>query len=342
MIFAFLFAEFVFAPALFLMEGQPSRSFRLLGVAAEPNILIDDTKINSQGFTGDVLDRQKSPHTTRILTLGGSAMFNRRMTERLIASLKKIGSKPLEVQGGALRTHTSRHSIIKYKYHFNMYHFDYVLIYEGVNDLWMNHVSADEFRPDYSHAGPWYKRNLLLNNSIIARYLYDRFIWSSPKCNIYDLWRGQQAFSRGGPQPVCYNGANFRAYETFAENIRKLVKLIRADNGVPILITYAFHIPANYTMQAFQDDKLGYVNPTHYDPQPVELWGAVDYVRAGIQEQNRIIRSIARDESVLMVDLDNKISGNILMFGDSVHPSEKGVEAFVKIITDFFVSNGLL
>jgi hypothetical protein len=147
-IISFLFVEFVFAPALLSIIGHPSRSFTLLGVVAKPNNLIDDTKINSQGFTGDVLDRQKPPHTTRILTLGGSAMFNRRMTERLIASLKNISSKPLEVQGGALRTHTSRDSILKYKYHFNMYHFDYVLIYEGVNDLWMNHISADKFRPD--------------------------------------------------------------------------------------------------------------------------------------------------------------------------------------------------
>jgi lysophospholipase L1-like esterase len=172
--------------------------------------------------------------------------------------------------------------------------------------------------------------------------VYNRFLWSRPKCNFYDLWRGQQAFSRGGPQPVCYNGANFRAHETFAKNIRKLVKLIRKDNGVPILMTYAFHIPANYTRQAFQDDELGYVNPTHYDKCPVELWGAVNYVREGIEEQNRIIRRIARDENVLMIDLDMKLSGNILMFGDPVHPSEKGVDAFVKNITDFLVSNSLL
>jgi len=43
-----------------------------------------------------------------------------------------------------------------------------------------------------------------------------------------------------------------------------------------------------------------------------------------------------------MIDLDRKLSSNILVFGDPVHPSEKGVDAFVKIITDFLVSNSLL
>jgi hypothetical protein len=102
-ILAFLFSEYVFAPVLLSIFGQPSRSLTLLSVAATPNVLVDDTMTNSQGFTGDVLSDQKPPHTKRILTLGGSAMFNRRMTERLIDSLKPITSTPLEVQGGAFR-----------------------------------------------------------------------------------------------------------------------------------------------------------------------------------------------------------------------------------------------
>jgi lysophospholipase L1-like esterase len=328
---SFVFAEYALAPVLLSMTDQPSRYLTLLGVAARPNVLVDDTMINSQGFTGDVLGEQKPPHTKRILTLGGSVMFNRRMTERLIGSLKMITSTPLEVQGGALRSHTSRDSVIKYKYHFHRYHFDYVLIYEGVNDLWMNHISADKFKSDYSHARPWYRRNIVLNNSLLARYIYNNFLWSRPKCYFED-W----------PVLACHNGANFRAYETFAKNTRDLVKLIRNDKGVPILMTFAWYIPANYTRQAFLDDKLGYVNPTHYDKCPVELWGAVTYVREGIQELNRIIRNIARDENVLIIDQDEMLSDNILMFGDPVHPSEKGADIFVRNITDFFLMNRLL
>jgi lysophospholipase L1-like esterase len=335
-------AEYLVAPLVLSIRGQLSRSYVLLSVAAKPNVLVDDTIINSQGFTGDVLSEQKPSHTNRILTLGGSVMFNRRMTERLGLSLKRITSIPLEIQGGALRAHTSQDSLIKYKFHFHSFNFNYVLIYEGINDLWMNHISPDRFEADYSHARPWYRRNIVLNNSVVARYLYNDFLWSRPTCDFENLFSGRNSYLRGGPLPSCHNGASFRAYDSFSRNVKYLIDLIRADHGVPILITFAFNVPPNYSRQAFQADELGYVNPTHYDKWPVELWGAPSYVKEGVREQNRIIRRIASEERVLFIDMDKQVSGTIRMFGDPVHPNEEGVEEFVKIITNFFASNGLL
>ena len=216
---------------------------------------------------------------------------------------------------------------------------DYVLIYDAINDLWMNHVSAEKFRDDYSHARPWYKRNFLLNHSIIARYLYNRILWSLPKCIYSNAWA---QFIKNPLLLECYNGANFRAYTTFEGNIRKLIELVRKDNGVPILMTFASNIPANYSKEAFERGSLGYVNPTNYDKQPVELWGGVEYVREGIRQNNLIIRAIAREEHVLLIDQEKKLSDNIRMFGDPVHLSENGTDIFVKNITDFFISEGLL
>ena len=44
--------------------------------------------------------------------------------------------------------HTSRASVIKYDF-LSKYRFDVVLIYEGINDLWANHVTPERFRDDY-------------------------------------------------------------------------------------------------------------------------------------------------------------------------------------------------
>ena len=129
------------------------------------------------------------------------------MTERLIESLSKATSARLEIQGGALRTHSTRSSLIKYKEHFYRYFFDYVLIYHAINDLWMNNVALENFKADYSHYDPWNKRNAVLNHSLIARYIYNRFLWNAPK--------------------YLENGSQFSSYQTFEQNIRELILIKR-------------------------------------------------------------------------------------------------------------------
>jgi hypothetical protein len=109
-LFTLVLFEIFLAPLLLAILGMPNRELTLLQFTARPNTQVADVKINSQGFTGVVLTKPKPPKTIRILTLGGSAMFDRRMTERLTNSLANATSTHLEVVGGALRSHTTRDS----------------------------------------------------------------------------------------------------------------------------------------------------------------------------------------------------------------------------------------
>jgi hypothetical protein len=289
---------------------------------------VDDTPINSQGFTGHELKPSKrAEDTIRILTLGGSSMFNRRLTERLIEDLSESTSARLEIQGGALRSHSTRSSLIKYKEHFYKYSFDYVLIYHAINDLWMNHYTLEDFKADYSHESPWCKRNAVLNHSIIARYIYNNIVWNWNK-----------------PKEYPKNGAQFASCETFGQNIRALIRLIKRDNGCPILMTFAWYIPDDYTFMKFRQGSLNYNNPENYDECSVEFWGKVDFVKEGLKRHNSIIRNIAREEQVMLIDIErmNAFSNNSENFGDVCHLSEDGTDVFVKTITDFFLSKDLL
>src|SRR5262245_4133647 len=137
---AAVFVDFVVLTA----QTRLPRDTFLMGFAGNPDTLVDDTRINSAGFTGDVVGMVKPPGTIRILTLGGSSMFNRRMTERLKDRFAASSSQRVEVIGGALRTHTTASSVIKYKL-FSKYKPDFVLIYDGINDLWANHVTTEDF-----------------------------------------------------------------------------------------------------------------------------------------------------------------------------------------------------
>ena len=57
--------------------------------------------------------------------MGGSVLFNRRMADRIEIALNEVSARPVEVLGAALRQHTSRSSVLKYRV-LSKYDFDIV------------------------------------------------------------------------------------------------------------------------------------------------------------------------------------------------------------------------
>src|SRR5262249_42908775 len=187
-----------------------------------------------------------------------------------------------EILGAALRSHTTRASLLKYQA-LSKYQFDYVSIYHGINDLWANHVPDADFRTDYGHLNPWYVRSWLLDSSLVARTIYNRFCRHRTKAFHEFLAHSPKA---------SVNGANFRSVEAFESNLRRLIQLVRNDGGTPVLMTFARTILGNYNEGRFKAATLGYVNPEKYDQWPVELWGPVAYVREGLNRQDAVVRKL--------------------------------------------------
>jgi lysophospholipase L1-like esterase len=302
--------------------GMP-RDVYLMGFAATPHSLVDDTPINALGFTGDVIAVRKPPGTIRILTLGGSAMFNRRMTQRLKDRFNLVATERMEILGAALRTHTTASSILKHKL-LSKYRPDFVLIYHGINDLWANHVLDGDFKADYSHLNPWYKRNYCLDHSVICRLTYNNWMYRKPTAVVRREFGGSPG------------------EEVFRQNLLTLIKAARENGSVPILMTFAWTIPDGYTRESFKSGSLGYNNPTAYDSWPVELWGPVGYVREGLQAYNKIVREISRTENVFLIDQEYLMGKDPYWFGDVCHLSEEGTDEFIKNIVTFFVERGLI
>jgi len=316
-----IIAEYIILPFFIKQHtGISQRELYLLGFVATPHIIVGDTPINAMGFTGDEPALKKAPQTIRILTLGSSAFFNRRMTMRLKDSLAHCTNRHIEILGAALRKHTSASSVYKYRA-LAKYQFDYVLIYEGINDLWMNHFVLKDFRSDYSHFNPWYARNFILDNSIIARLSYNM---------MYAILR--KFFS----PKIVPNGSQFASAYSFRRNMETLIKEIMRHNAVPVLMTQAFYIPNEYTLQKFCLNQLGYNNPDHYDQRPVEAWGDVEYVRAGLKKHNDITRDLAEKCHLRIIDQEKLMGENIFWFGDLCHFSEEGTDRFIQNITDVF------
>lgn len=312
---AALFMEFIGAPYLFFSRENLTREQILLNFTAAPNTVIDNVEINEQGFTGDVYTKAKPPDTLRLLTLGGSVMFNDNITLQLKEHLQKISDNKIELQGAGLRSHTSASSLIKYQQFYGQFDIDYVLIYHGINDLWTNHVAIEDFTEDYSHYINSYKRNFLLDNSVLARVIYNAFA--------------------SAPPPYQHNGANFASAKTFEQNLRFLIAAIKKSGATPVLMTFAWHIPEGYSKAKFENFRAGYNRNSldnNADLWPVEIWGDIDYVKTGLNKHNAIIKSLAQELSIPLIDQHSLLSNNIDNFGDICHFSNRGRQQFIQNI----------
>jgi lysophospholipase L1-like esterase len=303
-----------------LLRGLPRETY-LMGFAAVPGTVVDDVTINAMGFTGDVVAPAKPPATVRVLTLGGSALFNRRMAVRVRERLQRLGPLRVEVVGAALRTHTSRSSVLKYEL-LRRYHFDYVLLYGGINDLWANHVAPADFREDYSHLGPWYRRGPWLDRCVTCRLLYN-------------------AAARA-PAPRTDRPLHFASVRTFARNLTQIVDMAAEDRATPVLMTFAWSVPPDYSYEAFAAGRIAYDNPTNYDRWPVELWGPRGWVVEGLQRHNAVVRELARSRRLPFIDQEALIGKDLRWFGDPCHLSEAGTDRFVENVAALFAREGWL
>jgi hypothetical protein len=299
-----------------------SRAQWLMGFYALPNSVVSDVKINPMGFTGDVLPNERKSNIIRVLTLGGSAFFNRRMTDRLkkyLAPIAEASGQTLEILGGALRTHTTRSSVLKFEY-LQRFQFDFVLIYHGINDLWINPAFSDDGDKAYSHISAWYDRGPILNNCVICRLIYNKLVFNRPSMKKVEP-------ESEDPYPTL---------KLFEKNVSVLIRNIREAGSIPILMSFAWSIPNTYSEKAFWADEVGYHNPEKYDRCAVELWGPVWYVRAGLEKHNDIIRKVAERQGILLIDQEQLIGKHLQNFGDVVHLSDEGTAKFVSNIAKFF------
>jgi len=154
-----------------------------------------------------------------------------------------------------------------------------------------------------------------LDNSLIARGIYDKFF-----CHV-----APPQFSR----ITLENGAGFSSERTFRRNLRTLVESSRRHGARPALLTFAWSAPETYTRERFLAGEVGYRNPEKYDAYPLEFWGKPNYVREGLQRHNRIVRALASELSVPLIDAEGYMENNPAWFGDPCHLNEEGTDRFI-------------
>lgn len=238
--------------------------------------------INSLGFGDDEFSRAKRPGVLRIACLGSSTTEGGNPSGRagsyphfLHEVLAERTKREVEVMNFGMSGWTTAEMLVNYVLTVQDFAPDVVLIHEAVNDV--DPRNWPGFRPDYSHyRRPWKEihyslpyRLLLRASDVAAAIELRRTEAFGLQAVVVQPPRGPFAFANGAlPTETA---------EPFRRNVRTIAELARLHGGRSVLVTMPY------------DAARGPELPVY---------------RAGIEDHNRILRELARDEGFGLVDLD--------------------------------------
>jgi hypothetical protein len=130
----------------------------------------------------------------------------------------------------------------------------------------------------------------------------------------------------GEPRPSWTQyGADPRSVASFSDNLETVLSLAAARGDRVVLMTFAVHIPQDYSLEAFQQKRLDYV----LYRKPVEDWGRPADVIKTVNAQNEVVRRLAaRHPEALLVDQAALMDGTARFFNDPCHLTVAGASQF--------------
>lgn len=306
-----------------------------------------DLHVNVDSFRGDPVSRD--PDTYRVFTLGGSTTYSYLLTysETYPAKLEKrlkesFPDRKIQVENAACDWHSTEHSLIRYLFYVRYYKPDLVVIMEAVNDLFRSFAPewwcrpGDAFRRDYSHyLGPV----VGLEKARVKYCPFTEFLLYKKIKDMFIKPDQQKIKSIDGDDPDFFAKITkntrpvpiheFPSLKVFEENLKLLVKLIRADNVKVILATQP-----NIYNKGLNAKELStlYISPVHCSQNGV--YPDVESMEYGMRLFNDAIIRVAKELDVPLVDFEKNIPKNEKYFHDDVHPTEAATEIESRMLLD--------
>lgn len=265
---------------------------------------------------------------TKLLILSSSALTDGWGDFRKIIE-NKLNSKSenYEVFNGAgvgfsLVDNKNTYSILREK---NI-HFDYVIIYNAINDARLNNCPPKIFKKDYSHI-KWnneincIKRHHEMNITVIPfifDFLYQKIKQKfSNKRFIPDNYQHQPDWKK--------HGNVFLSLEILKNALVNIVSH-NYGNEKYLIFSYNYYIPSNYTYKKFINKQLDY--QFHENSSEVEIWGKPINVSNFIDSANVYYSHIAKKFNNTRFYDVRRTMKNPVYFADVCHFSEKGIQTF--------------
>jgi len=276
--------------------------------------------------------KEEKSSVFKVLLFSGSALHSVFSDFDLILEkrLTEILNNEARVYNLSQPSHTSKDTEIKMSL-LDLSDIDLILVYHGGNDFRANNIPDDVFRMDYSHY-TWYEDiNCLLAHPEM-KYVVTPYVVARIGKKVLDKVQKRQYLARHNyvQEEWMDYAKNVKTVDSIRYNYTSVAKKAKKQKIPIVLMTAAYYIPKNYTKEKYEAGKLDYIEQESYQA-PVEMWGKLEYVKKGMLAQNQVIRDVAANENVPMIDMERLLKKRGKFFKDLCHLSREGTEAFASV-----------
>lgn len=283
------------------------------------------TRHNVQGFRADAPFPEKTPEALRIICLGGSTTYGASVVDNagtypaalerfLNGDLRPAGGRKTEVFNLGVGGYTSQEVLLTLREYGLSLHPDVVLIQCGVNDV------APRFYPNFDPEYRHFRKPLLpLPTGFFARLVFRSHLvlvtgWKLGLLEPLTLQARTQH-----PMPSAAEAAVNLARnrpDAYRKHLADAVALAR-DSGARVwLLTEAHFFGASFRAP---DEEARLMD---------------DLYREGLVEHNMVVRNLARESGVGLVNLEEHMPLSPHYFSDPVHMTESGKLVKARIIAE--------
>jgi len=261
-----------------------------------------------------------------VIIYGGSSVFDTRTQvdeggswpEKVQNILRQNGYPEVEVINAGIPGHASFDSLGRLFARDHRYGPDYVVLYNGWNDIKYFHSSRPlihQFKPFQKGRDPRLSYQNWLDK-ILCRYsqLYERL-----RSRYYN-WKLNLGKEGIKPRGDVGSIITEKSLEQFQLNLEMFLDLARNINAVPILMTQARLITPDNSES--DKEKIGY---------GMVLLDHQSLCKA-FSEVDRIIKVVAKEKDAAVIDPTDELNGNSDYFTDHVHLTPKGSGRLAELV----------
>ena len=279
--------------------------------------------INEHGFRGQSFSVVPQPGVVRIACLGdsvvfgGGGMMNDDQTfPAVLGQLvgASLAAKHIEVINAGVPGWTTPKVLWDFEHRVAQFSPQVVVIYAIANDIT---AAMRTESPKKTVTG-------MKSISLLSK-------WPKKNSVFYNAFRETTKFLR--PETA---GANFKEFpssakQKFYHDYKALVESCEKRGVTPVLVTLA---------QAFRPDQPRQVQ---LDLLGGSLWGlGLEDVYLAHQTLNDVIRTIANEKGVPLVDIAERVPGGEKYFLDAIHYSVEGQKAVAELLAESLEQSGVL
>ncbi len=296
--------------------------------------------INEYGFRGQAPKMPKPDGMTRIITMGGSSVFDHHVgegkswPERIAPLLLLDGAENVESFNCGIPGYSSRETLSFYIDKIRYLKPDYVLLYHGWNDLkyvvaFKDGVDADAFfyPTDYHDHNRMFKSNRPLRNWYALQAMYRD--WRDAGA-VQETTAGEQSKAKSKSREYESEDQDWRKLKNewadspgmayFRSDVEMFVQAVLADGATPVLV--AQNTLATPDLPAKLRKKIGYrfVRISHSNLLAIN------------EAMADVLRQTAEKNGTPFVDLRDELNGRAAYFRDHVHMSPDGSRTFARLL----------